>query len=176
MPLMNDRLRKLELVELTASAPPELLAQARELLLEYGRFVISHPAAARFCFGTLEKEAERLPLGYHEQGGGALVGLLDESPMGFVAWRLAPEPFADHAWELKRLWVRSQGRGTGLGRALTQAVLNRAASAGRKAVYLDTVPSAMTSALKLYLEMGFKPCPAYGNNPVEELEFLRRDL
>src|SRR6202035_5762588 len=100
MPLMHGQLRKVELVELTASAPPELLGQARELLLEYGRFVISQPAAARFCFGTLEKEAERLPLSYNELGGGALVGLVEQAPMGFVAWRNAPGQLAEDSWEL----------------------------------------------------------------------------
>jgi len=176
MPLQHDQMRTVELVELTESSPAELLAQARELLLEYGRFVTSQPAAARFCFGALEKEAAQLPLSYREQDGGALVGLVNDKPTGFVAWRRAPGELAAVAWELKRLWVRSEARGTGLGRRLTQAVLDRAVAAGRTAVYLDTVPSAMTAAHKLYLEMGFKPVPAYGNNPVEELEYLRKDL
>ncbi len=176
MPLVQGQLRKVDLVELTDSTSPELLAQARELLLEYGRFVISHPAAARFCFGTLEKEAARLPAGYQEQGGGSLLGLVQEVPMGFVAWRRAPGEFAQVAWELKRLWVRQAARGTGLGRALTQAVLDRASALGKKSVYLDTVPGAMAAAHRLYLAMGFTPCPAYNDNPVEHLEYLRRDL
>ena len=173
---MPDQVRKVEFVELTETSPLDLLAQARELLLEYGRFVISQPAAARFCFGALEDEAARLPLSYQEQGGGALIGVLEEMPLGFVAWRRAPGELAESAWELKRLWVRPQARGTGLGRALTQAVLDRAAAAGRNAVYLDTVPIAMAAAHALYLEMGFKPCPAYNDNPVEQLEYLRKDL
>ncbi len=176
MPLIEDQTRRLQLVELTETAPEEFLAQARELLLEYGRFVISQPAAARFCFGALEKEAARLPVSYHEQGGGALVGLVDGAPAGFVAWRKAPGEFADHAWELKRLWVRPLGRGTGLGRALTQAALDRAVAAKRKAVYLDTVPTAMATAHRLYLAMGFKPCNPYNDNPVESLDYLRKDL
>lgn len=176
MPLAHDQMRKVELVELTATSPLTLLDQARELLFEYGRFVISHPASAQFCFGALEKEAARLPAGYQEQGGGALVGLMQESLAGFVAWRRPPGEFADVAWEIKRLWVRPQARGTGLGRTLTQAVLDRAAAAGRKAVYLDTVPEAMPAAHKLYLEMGFRPCPAYGDNPMPELAYLRKDL
>jgi hypothetical protein len=34
----------------------------------------------------------------------------------------------------------------------------------------------MATALRLYLEMGFKPCPPYGDNSVEVLEYLRKDL
>lgn len=176
MPLVHDQLRKVELVELTSTSPLSLLDQARELLLEYGRFVISHPAAAQFCFGALETEAARLPASYREQGGGALVGLMHQTLVGFIAWRRPPGEFSAEAWELKRLWVRPQARGTGLGRTLTQAVLDRAVAAGRKAVYLDTVPEAMPAAHKLYFEMGFKPCPAYGDNPMPGLAYLRKDL
>jgi GNAT superfamily N-acetyltransferase len=126
--------------------------------------------------GTLETEAARLPLSFLEQGGGALVGLVNESPAGFVAWRLAPGQLAEDSWELKRLWVRPEGRGTGLGRALTQSVLDKAVIAGRKAVYLDTVPSAMEAAHRLYLAMGFVPCFAYGDNPIEAVEYLVKRL
>ena len=163
-------------IEELAAGPESRLAAARELLLEYGRFVIAQQGVARFCFGTLEKEAARLPLSYTEQGGGCLIAYVEERPAGFVAWREVPESVARHAWELKRLWVRSEGRGMGLGRALTQAVLDRAVAAGRKAVYLDTVPEAMTAAHRLYIDMGFVPCGPYNDNPVEGLAYLVKHL
>jgi ribosomal protein S18 acetylase RimI-like enzyme len=163
--------------ELAADAPAALLAQARELLLEYGRFVVAQPGAARFCFGSLEKEAARLPFSYHEQGGGCLVALASTgAAIGFVAWRNIPETIAPRAWELKRLWASSGARGVGLGRALTQAVLDRALAAGRSAVYLDTAPASMGAAYRLYLDMGFMPCQPYNDNPVEGLIYLVRQL
>jgi GNAT superfamily N-acetyltransferase len=165
-----------EVVELTTGHPDLLIAGAREMLLEYGRFVISQPGVARFCFGTLEKEAERLPLSYFEQGGGCLAATVSGQPAGFVAWRTVPASVATDAWELKRLWVRPLGRGLGLGRALTQAVLDRAVAAGRTAVYLDTVPQAMPAAHRLYLQLGFVPCDAYNDNPVDGLAYLVKYL
>ncbi|HEY1985062.1 MAG TPA: GNAT family N-acetyltransferase [Terracidiphilus sp.] len=167
---------QLRIDELSINDPAPLLAEARDLLLEYGRFVISQPAAARFCFGTLENEAARLPLSYIEQGGGSLIARVGDSLAGFVAWRTVPVKVAADAWELKRLWVRPLGRGLGLGRALTQAVLDRAVHAGRKAVYLDTVPAAMPSAHRLYLDMGFRPCGPYNDNPVDDLAYLVKYL
>src|SRR5260370_22266001 len=152
--------------ELTADCPAPLLAEARELLLEYGRFGISEPGVARFCFGSLEKEAARLPLSYIEQGGGCLVARVKDDLSGLVAWRQAPASVAPDAWELKRLWVRSSGRGLGLGRALTQAGLDPAIAAQRRAVYLDTVPEAMSAAHPLYLELCFVPCAPYHDNSV----------
>jgi len=176
MNAIEEPIHKVQLVELSEETPAELLLQARDLLLEYGRFVVSQPAAARFCFGTLEKEAARLPSGYLEQGGGALLGLVSGTPAGFVAWRRVPGPLGDDSWELKRLWVRPEGRGTGLGRLLTQAVLDRAVAAGRKAVYLDTVRVAMASAYRLYISMGFVASAPYGDNPMEELDYLVKRL
>jgi GNAT superfamily N-acetyltransferase len=154
------------------------LAQARELLLEYGRFVVAQSGAARFCFGSLEKEAARLPFSYLEQGGGCLLATVNDEPAGFVAWRaLAPSPAViPDAWELKRLWVPPVARGIGLGRTLTQAVLDRATAAGRKAVYLDTVPEAMALAHHTYVQLGFVPCAPYNDNPVQGLAYLVRFL
>ena len=59
-----------QIEEITDATAADRVAQARELLLEYGRFVVSQAGPARFCFGSLEKEAARLPLSYHEQDGG----------------------------------------------------------------------------------------------------------
>jgi putative acetyltransferase len=162
--------------ELTAYSLADTLAEAREMLLEYGRFVIAQPGAARFCFGSLEKEAARLPLSYHEQGGGCLMARAHGHPVGFVAWRVVPETVAPDAWELKRLWARPAGRGLGLGRALTQAVLDRAIAGHRQTVYLDTAPASMGAAHRLYLEMGFTPCAPYNDNPVEGLAYLVKHL
>ena len=181
----------IELEELTSSSPPDQISQARTLLLEYGRFVIAQPGAARFCFGSLEKEAERLPLSYLEQGGGCIMAHAATEPAGFVAWRETPanaspdvtdapsvptSAASQVAWELKRLWVRPQARGLGLGRLLTEAVLDRARRAGRQSIFLDTAPQSMEAAYRMYLAMGFVSCDKYNDNPVEGLAYLVKHL
>jgi putative acetyltransferase len=170
--------RIVRIEELSPHSPDRWIAGARELLLEYGHFVIAQPGAARFCFGSLENEAARLPKSYFEQGGGCLLASVDGVPAGFVAWRtLAPSPLvvAD-AWEMKRLWVRPVARGLALGRRLTHAVLERARAAECKGIYLDTAPSSMGAAYRMYLEMGFTPCASYNNNPVEGLVWMVKKL
>lgn len=164
------------LAELTASSPEDVLAQARELLLEYGRFVIAQPGAARFCFGALEKEAAGLPFSFLNQGGGSLIARTHSQPAGFIAWRTVPSSVEPDCWELKRLWVRLAARGLALGRVLTQAVIDRALAAGRRAVYLDTAPASMGAAHRMYLDLGFEPCAPYNDNPVEGLAYLRKPL
>ena len=166
----------LTLREITPATPPETIAEARALLLDYGRFVVAQAGAARFCFGSLEQEADRLPASYHEQGGGCLIAYARGNPAGFVAWRALPASVASDAWELKRLWVAPGNRGLGLGRALTQAVLDRALAAGRSAVFLDTVPDAMAAAVAVYRELGFEPCPPYNDSPIHGIAYFRKDL
>jgi GNAT superfamily N-acetyltransferase len=170
--------RRIHLEEINAATDEATIDEARELMLEYGRFVVAQPGAARFCFGSLEKEAAVLPQSYLEQGGGSLLARVDGTPQGFVAWRaLEPTDIVEpDAWEMKRLWVRPEARGLGLGQELSQAVLDRAVAAGRKAVYLDTAPASMGAAHRIYLALGFEPCRAYNDNPVEGLAYLRKRL
>jgi GNAT superfamily N-acetyltransferase len=167
--------RIVALEELSADSTMEMLAEARTLLLEYGQYLLDSRLAG-FCYGTLEKEAERLPFSYTERGGGCLIARVDGMAAGFLAWRDISSGATPDAWELKRLWVRSEARGLSLGRTLTQAALDRAASAQRKAVYLDTVPAALPAAHRLYLDMGFLPCPRYNDNPVEEVQYFVKFL
>ena len=168
--------RQLHLEDITTNSSQATLAEARELLLEYGRFVIAQPGAGRFCFGTLEKEASQLPESYQEQGGGSLIAYARGEPAGFVAWRALPAEVAPDAWEMKRLWVRPAARGVALGKAMTLAVLDRARAARRTAMYLDTAPASMGAAHRLYLELGFQPCAPYNDNPVEGLAYLVLNL
>ena len=160
------------LEEVTADSPAEALVDARTLLLEYGQFILSTNQVAGFCFSSLEQEAARVPLNYSEHGGSCLIARADGVAAGFVCWRDISSDAIPSAWEMKRLWVRPEARGLALGRTLTQAVLDRAAHAGRRAVYLDTVPAAMSEAHKLYLAMGFTPCPQYNDGSIAGIEYL----
>jgi ribosomal protein S18 acetylase RimI-like enzyme len=176
--MQQTKASTIRIVESNQLSPVATLAAARELLLEYGRFVVAQPGAARFCFGSLEKEASRLPQSYLEQGGGSLLAFVGSEAAGFIAWRaLAPSPqVIERAWEMKRLWVRPTARGLRLGRLLTEAVLDRARNAQRSAVYLDTAPASMGAAYRMYLEMGFTPCAPYNDNPVEGLAYLVKSI
>ena len=164
---------EIHFMELTRDTPAPAVAQARELLLEYGRFVLAQAGPAHLCFGTLEKEAAALPDFYLNQGGGSIAASIGETPAGFVAWRALKPSVSPDAWEMKRLWVRPEARGHSLGRLLTSAVIDRARAAQRSAVYLDTIPASMSSAHGLYLDLGFKPCAPYNNNLVEGVVHLR---
>jgi GNAT superfamily N-acetyltransferase len=162
--------------DLTMASPDALLSAARELLLEYGRFVAAQPGIASFCFGDLEIEAANLPQSYLDKSGGSIIVIQNNHPIGFIAWRSLPDPELADAWELKRLWLRAEARGSGIGRALIQAVLDRAKANAKSVVLLDTAPEAMVAAHKLYLHMGFVECPPYNGRSSDAIIYMRKTL
>jgi ribosomal protein S18 acetylase RimI-like enzyme len=166
----------IEIEQITSTTLDETIAQARELLLAYGRFIKAQPGAAQFCFGSLEKEAERLPASYLEQDGGCLVARVDGIPRGFIAWRAMPHGAANDAWEMRRLWVEPEARGHRLGAALTDAILHRAKQAGRQAIYLYTEPQSMATAYRMYLALGFEPCTMQADDSAEGVVCLEKYL
>jgi putative acetyltransferase len=153
-----------------------LVQTARELLLEYGRFVAAQPTVASFCYGDLEKEAAELPHSYLSQNGGTIVAFRSREAIGFIAWRTLPAPELASEWEIKRLWIRPQARGIGLGRILVQEVIRRALDAGKSRLLLDTEPNSMAAAHRLYIEMGFSECPSYNGPAKPGIVYMHKEL
>ena len=125
----------------------------RELLREYGDSL-----DVDLSFQDFESEVAD-PLGFYE------VVLLAED--GCVALRRID----DQTCEMKRLYVRPSGRGSGLGRRLAEAVISTARERGYDRMLLDTLPS-MGAARRLYESLGFHQTAAYRYNPVPGTTFL----
>lgn len=73
--------------------------------------------------------------------------------------QLAPGQF-----EVKHLWIRPEGRGTGLGRRLLGELERRALLWGATELVLDTNES-LAAAGGLYRSSGFTSVAAYNDNP-----------
>lgn len=79
------------------------------------------------------------------------------APLGCVGLR----PLAgDGCCEMKRLFLRPAARGLGLGRALTEAVVDQARRTGYRELRLDTL-AGMATAQALYETMGFRRIEPY---------------
>jgi GNAT superfamily N-acetyltransferase len=76
---------------------------------------------------------------------------------------------------MKRLYLRPQARGTGLGRALAEHLVSRAKALGYARMYLDTLLD-MGPARKLYASLGFRPTTPYYDNPLQDVVYMELDL
>lgn len=94
------------------------------------------------------------------------------APLGCVGLR----PLPDHGCcEMKRLFLRLAARGLGLGRALTEAVVDQARRLGYRELRLDTLAS-MTTAQALYGSMGFARIDPYYAPTPEGTVFMGLEL
>jgi ribosomal protein S18 acetylase RimI-like enzyme len=91
--------------------------------------------------------------------------------LGCVALRMID----GNTCELKRLYVRSDARGLGVGNSLVKAVIEEAQRLQYRRILLDTLPT-MKSALALYYKFGFEQIPKYYETPIEETVFLEKKL
>jgi GNAT superfamily N-acetyltransferase len=100
----------------------------------------------------------RLDPGEVAEGRGAfLVVYLDGAPVGCGALRVLDAETA----ELKRMYVRPEERGRGLGRRLVAALEAEARAIGVRRLVLET-GIRQAAALALYRATGFEPIPLYG--------------
>jgi putative acetyltransferase len=66
---------------------------------------------------------------------------------------------------MKRLYLRPQFRGRGLGRVLAETVISEARVIGCRKMRLDTVEPVMPNAVAMYRRLGFKEIEPYRTNP-----------
>ena len=116
-----------------------------------------------------EDELAALPGKYAPPAGALLIARMrDGAAVGCVALRPTD---GDGICEMKRLYVRPEARGGGLGGALIAAILREGRAAGYREMRLDTLPS-MRAALAMYAQAGFEEIPAYYPTPVDGTIFL----
>jgi putative acetyltransferase len=154
---------------ITPTTPGELEA-TRGIFGEYAAQL-----GVDLCFQNFDAELASLPGEYAAPQGVLLLAMVDGAVAGCCAMRpLSGVDYSD-ACEMKRLYVRHAFRRLGLGRQLTDAIVDAARVAGYHHLLLDTL-SDMESARALYADLGFEAIPPYYHNPIAGAHYLKLAL
>jgi putative acetyltransferase len=141
-------------VEICPVESAEALAQVRALFEEYWNSFGFTP-----CFQNFSSELAGLPGAYAPPDGRLAIAFVAGIPAGCVALRR----FDENRAEPKRLYVRPQFRGLGIGRALLDWVIAEARAAGYAELVGDSMP-VMREALAMYERTGFELSRTGGAN------------
>ena len=122
-------------------------------------------------FQGFSEELATLPGNYAPPEGCILLAEDSGHFVGCVALR----PLEDNICEMKRLFVRSDYRGRGIGRTLACSVIDKAREIGYEKMRLDTV-ATMKEARTLYYSLEFRNIKAYRYNPIDDSSYMELEL
>lgn len=157
-------------LEIITPDTPELLEATRALFREYASRL-----GVDLCFQGFEAELAQLPGDYGPPHGSLCLALVDGKFAGCGAFRPLPDVDYPNACEMKRLYVKDPFRRFGLGRLLTQTLMDQAVRSGYSTMLLDTLDD-MEAARGLYASLGFMEIPPYYFNPIAGAHYLKVDL
>lgn len=140
--------------------------QARELFLEY-----VDSLGVDLSFQNIAIELQNIPGEYAPLDGCILLALDNEQPAGCVALRKIDEQVC----EMKRLYVKPEWKGRGVGKKLALAIIDEAKFRGYSFIRLDTLPT-MEQAIQLYRSLEFYPIEPYRFNPIEGTLYMEKQL
>jgi carbonic anhydrase len=148
------------------AASPEELDAVRDLFREYAAWL-----GVDLCFQGFDEELATLPGRYAPPDGRLFIAREGVRAVGCVGLRRLDAATG----EVKRLYVRPEARGHGLGRTLTGRVIEAARALGYRRLVLDTL-EPMTEARRLYRSFDFREIPAYYANPLAGAVYMELAL
>jgi len=153
-------------IEIRRAASGKEIEAARRLFDEYA-------AALEIDLGYqgFADELASLPGCYAPPRGRLLIAWVGDEAAGCVALR----PLAEDVCEMKRLYVRPEFRGSGIGKQLAEAIIVEARQIGYAIMRLDTVPK-LQAATRMYESLGFVRRDAYYETPVVGTIFMELAL
>ena len=142
------------------------MATVRALFREYADWL-----GVDLSYQNFERELAELPGAYAPPKGRLLLGEVAGNAVGCIALR----PLEPDIGEVKRLYLRPDFQGRGLGRRLAETLVAEAHVIGYRALRLDTL-ARLTAANTLYASLGFRPIAPYYHNPHEGVLYYELDL
>jgi GNAT superfamily N-acetyltransferase len=154
-------------LRIVQAATDDEIEQVRSLFKEYAAGL-----GFSLCFQGFDEELAGLPGDYAASNGRLLLAYEDQQLLGCVALRRQDNATC----EMKRLFLRPEARGKGLGRVLVDQIIAAAREIGYQRMVLDTVPGKMDKAIEVYRSIGFREIAPYYNSPVAGALFMELEL
>jgi putative acetyltransferase len=156
-----------KLLNFTQAESPAQIAQVREVFLEYAQSL-----GFSLCFQNFDEELASLPGDYAPPEGRLLLAEYESQLAGCVALHKLDPAIC----EMKRLYLRPQFRGKGLGRSLAERIIAEARQIGYRHMRLDTVEPVMKDAVAMYRMLGFREIAPYRSNPIAGTLYMELEL
>ena len=134
--------------------------------MEYARSLVFN-----LGFQDFEEEIADMRGHYGSPDGCILLAFYDDKRAGCVALRKLEEGIC----EMKRLYVRPEFRGLGIGTTLSEKIIDEAQLIGYDKMRLETL-SSMTEAISIYRNTGFHDIEPYRYNPFQDAVFLEKNI
>jgi len=146
---------------------PELINETKHLFREYEKWL-----NISLCFQGFEEEVNTLPGKYAPTDGRLYIVKYDSKYSGCIALR----KIEDGVCEMKRLYLKEELRGKGIGNILVSKIIQDAKEIGYKIMRLDTIKEKMPKAVEIYMKHGFVETEPYYHNPNPHTLFMELDL
>lgn len=153
---------------ISAATTPEDFGKARQLVREYIDWL-------PFELDFQDYESELADLSNHYAAPEGTL-LLAYDPGGEAIGTVGVRRWGDGIAELKRMYLRPDGRGAGVGRRLAEAAIEFARGAGYTAIRLDSDQASMPEANRLYESLGFLDIESYRSNDLPCARFMELKL
>lgn len=154
-------------MRLVQAGTSDQIEEARKLFREYETGL-----GISLCFQNFAQELANLPGDYQPPDGRLFLCESD----GLVAGCIAMRNLKPGICEMKRLYVRPEFRGKGLGKSMVTAIIHEGRELGYERMRLDTLPGRMDEAIALYRTIGFKEIEPYYQNPSPETLYMELEL
>ena len=160
--------------EASDKMPEFIIAQSEEDYREAAALLREYEAGLGIdlCFQGFPEELESLERMYGPPGGRFLIVRQGELTAGCVALR----DLGGKICEMKRLYVRPDFRGRGLGRRCAEEIVRIAGEMGYTAMRLDTLPTMQEAIALLPLDRFHAETAPYAENPVQGALFMELGL
>ena len=155
------------MIEIFQAESAEHVNEVRKLFREYENWL-----AVDLCFQSFEEELANLPGKYAEPEGRLFLAIVENKTAGCIALR----KIDGETCEMKRLFVREHFRGLGLGKILIEKLIESARNSGYRKMRLDTLPTRMPQAIRLYNSFKFSETAPYYKTPIAETVFMELNL